>query len=209
MFIEIPASKKSLVQRKPKHGVGINDARYMVCTHIDGKRSMCPFYMVWKNILKRCYDNKHQLTAKSYVGCSVCPDWIYFSNFKSWMQRQDWRGKDLDKDILVSGNKVYSPETCIFVPKSINNLLTNHAAARGKWPIGVSFDKNTQMFVAQCRNESEKIYLGRFDSPAEAHKIYCKFKSNVVDGAALKQDGRLKVALLRIAGEIRSGEYYS
>lgn len=98
-FPIIPASKRSLSLRRKILGVAINDAEYVVTAKVDGVKISCPYYKVWANMLQRCYNKKEQERYPNYAGCTVCDEWLTFSTFKSWMERQDWRGKHLDKDI--------------------------------------------------------------------------------------------------------------
>ncbi len=119
-FIEIPASNKSLAFRKLVCGVGINDADYLTYPVIDGERVMCPIYRTWVNMIQRCHSHKCQSKHPTYKGCTTCKEWRLFSNFRAWMLTQDWQGKQLDKDILVKGNKIYSAETCCFVTQEEN-----------------------------------------------------------------------------------------
>lgn len=72
-------------------------------------------YKTWKSMLQRCYDKKCQARQPTYLGCSVVYEWHNFQNFAEWMSKQDYEGKQLDKDIKVKGNKVYGPDTCMFV----------------------------------------------------------------------------------------------
>ena len=117
------------------HGVGINDANYNTQVRVNGKLVVCKYYRTWKNMLERCYDSNLHLKHPTYIGCIVCEEWLTFSNFKAWMETQDFGGKDLDKDILVKGNKIYSPETCIFVTNAINLLFIKRDAGRGEYKL--------------------------------------------------------------------------
>lgn len=119
-FVEIPSNNQSLANRKPVYGHGVNDADYVTCSTVNGKRVMCPIYRSWTNMLERCYGEKYQERRPTYIGCTVCNEWLTFSVFKSWMVTQDWTGKELDKDIRIKGNKTYSPETCCFVTTKEN-----------------------------------------------------------------------------------------
>lgn len=121
-FVEIPASKQSLARRRPVYGLGVNDSDYITKQLVDGKYIRCPYYEVWTSMLERCYSDKYQAKHLTYIDCSVCDAWLTFSNFKSWMEIQDWQGKELDKDIRVKGNKVYAPSTCRFVTRAENNI---------------------------------------------------------------------------------------
>lgn len=119
-----------LAKRKPVHGFGINDSDYktVLSERVDGVLIRvwgCPYYLVWKDMLMRCYSDKYLEKNPSYSGCTVCEDWLYFSKFKLWMEKQDWKEKALDKDIKLRGNKHYSPETCIFVPSELNQLVAH------------------------------------------------------------------------------------
>lgn len=179
-------------------GVGINDAGYQVSRYEDGKRVWaCPFYVKWKDMLKRCYRDSYKETNPTYTECSVCNDWIYFTKFKSWMEQQDWEGKQLDKDLLVTGNKVYSPETCVFIDNKVNTFLIERNASRGAWPIGVS--ASGKRFSAYCRVLGKKgnEYLGKFDTPEEAHQAWLAFKLGQACILADEQtDDRIAKALI-------------
>lgn len=179
-------------------GVAINDADYLVRTRISGKWDICHFYKTWQSMLNRCYSEKLQAKYPTYIGCSVCEEWLTFSNFKRWMETQDWEGKHLDKDILIEGNKVYSPETCVFVDGVVNLFTTDHGAARGEWPIGVSFNKSNGKFQSYCNNPFTKKqeYLGYFACPNQAHLIWKKRKHELACQLAdLQTDERVAKAL--------------
>lgn len=184
---------KKLVQ-----GVGFNDADYKVTQYISGKQFMCPFYDRWKSMLERCYSKKFKLKNPAYIGCSVCEEWLTFSNFKAWMEKQDWQGKELDKDLLVTGNKVYSPDRCIFLDKEINQFTNERKSARGKWPLGVCFNNWHNKLCALCQNPLTKKQenLGYFNCPSEAHEAWRKRKHELAcQLAELQTDARVAEAL--------------
>ncbi len=165
---------KSLV-----NGIGVNDLNYAARKYekVDGRRKqvwVCPFYRAWRDMMKRCYSSKFHETRPTYVDCSVTKEWHSASRFKSWMEKQDWEGMQLDKDILMKGNKVYSPETCVFVHQAVNLFLLDRSGDRGDLPIGVSFHKKSGSYMANCSNSFTKKseYLGCFDCPQEAHKAW-------------------------------------
>lgn len=157
-------------------GVGVNDADYPITCYKDGKQVICPFYTTWVNMLVRCYDPKFQMKSQRYKGCSTVPQWHLFSNFRSWMIQEDWQGKELDKDLLVQGNKVYGPETCVFVDARVNTFIVEGTARRGEWPIGVCSFKGK--FMAQCWSvvTGKQEYLGLFKTPEEAHAAWLSYK---------------------------------
>jgi len=161
------------------YGVGINDADYTVKPKINGKLVRCPYYQRWADVLKRCYSEKYLKMHPTYIGCETSEEWKIFSKFKAWMEEQDWEGKQLDKDILILGNKLYSVNTCVFVTQNVNSFLTDSAAIRGIYMLGVSWHKAGEKFQAQLRDgEGKNIYLGLFDTELEAHLAWkaCKHK---------------------------------
>jgi hypothetical protein len=177
-------------------GVGINDADYAVKPTINGKEVACPFYLTWKSMLYRCYSEGIRKERPTYIGCSVADEWLLFSKFKLWMVNQCWEGKALDKDILIQGNKVYSPKTCIFVSKPINNLLNKHSSLRGKYPIGVDLRRKKNKYRAKCLAYGKSTHIGHYDTPEEAHEAYKKFKYKHIAEIANQQSEPLRTALL-------------
>jgi len=171
---------------KLTYGVGINDADYPVTVNekIDGKYRRtwtCPYYKVWVNMLKRCYCEKYQRTMPTYETASVDPRWFRFSTFRKWMCTQVWHDLELDKDILSSGGKVYSEDTCCFVPRRVNSVLHINTKSRGEFPIGAAFVGSTGKFQALCRDIDTKTKsLGTFVTASEAHRAWQIFKASVV-----------------------------
>jgi len=195
--------------KKPKlvYGVGVNDADYVVCPKgADGKQVWCPYYRAWNDMLVRAYSPKYHAKHPTYIGVTACEEWHSFMAFRAWMETQDWEGKQLDKDIIVPGNKVYSPATCVFVSSQINSLLIDCAAARGEWPIGVSLHKTRNRFYAQVTENGRQRHLGSFDTPEAAHLAWQKAKVRIVRIAAREcDDPRVSAGLLRHSYRIEAG----
>lgn len=193
--------------KKLVFGFGVNDADYMVKPFgPDGKRIRCPFYQTWISMLERAYSSKCHAKHPTYIGVTVCEEWRSFMSFRAWMMEQDWEGKHLDKDILVPGNKVYSPKTCAFVTREVNNLLTDHAASRGDWPIGVSWHRQRNKFQSRINENKKRRSLGLFHSPHEAHLAWREEKVRLVRKAAEEcDDPRVAAGLLRHSVVIESG----
>ena len=160
--------------RRLIYGVALNDADYKVNPTINGKQTMCPYYRVWVNILVRCYSKAEHKRYPNYIGCEICEEWKLFSNFRLWMEKQDWQNKHLDKDILDEGNKIYSPEKCVFVDHYINSFILDSRKIRGNLPIGVSFSRANKKYQAHCKNHknNKTIALGYFTCPEEAHQAW-------------------------------------
>lgn len=192
------------MKNKLVYGVGVNDADYLLQTfqYIGGRKIrnwICPYYVTWKKMLERCYSDKWHTARPRYLDCYVVKDWLLFSNFKAWMETQDWEGNHLDKDLLVKENKIYSPETCVFLTPRVNTFMVECTKARGDWPIGVTWNKKDQRFKAQCSNPFSGVqeYLGYFEDPMEAHKAWLKRKQHHAhELAKLQTDSNVAKALI-------------
>ena len=184
-------------------GVGINDANYGTrrYAYVEGKKKQqvvwtCPYYAVWRGVLYRCYLKSFQKRNPSYVGCTIFEEWKYFTKFKAWMEAQAWEGKELDKDILFPGNKVYGPETCMFVPKSVNQFFNRHGS--DLYSVGTSFRKDCGMYVAYCSQlDGTMKHLGYFDTQQKANSAWLVEKKRLAEILAESQeDIRLSNAIL-------------
>lgn len=182
--------------RRLIYGVGINDADYATKPTIDGNQVNCPFYERWRSMLKRCYSEVWHKKYPAYSVCYVCEDWLTFSSFKNWMQQQDWKGKELDKDVLIQGNKTYSPDTCIFVTMEVNKLLHVRTTIRGNLPQGVFLNKPSGKYYAQVSLNATSKYIGTFDTTGQAREAYKVAKYEIIRKVALAQDEPLRSALL-------------
>jgi hypothetical protein len=176
-FIKVKATSKSLLQRKLAQGVGINDAWYLITQVINGKRVICPIYSKWTGVLARCYSSRFKETNPTYSDCSLSKEWLTFSNFSKWFELNNVDGYALDKDIKIKGNKVYSPDTCLFVPQSINNLILGRGTKGGSLPQGVSFNKLNGRYGAHVAIDSKYAHIGQYATPELASNAYIKAKN--------------------------------
>lgn len=196
--------------KKPVQGLGINDADYVVhkydlsyTTAAGVKRKklawVCPFYNVWNNMFFRCYSQKSHDKRKGYIGCSVNEDWFLFSNFKAWMETQDWKGNQLDKDLLVPGNKEYGPSTCLFVSNKVNMFITERRANNGTTPPGVYWDNRAGRFISEAKNPitGKRVWVGSYLDSHEAGEAWLKVKLEMAKLLAAEQtDPRVAKALI-------------
>lgn len=171
------------------YGVGIND--YDGSIKIDGK--IITSYLCWQNMLNRCYDPKCQAKNPTYIGCTVCEEWLLFSNFKKFYDENYKSNLQLDKDILKIGNKIYSPQYCRFVPQYINKLLTDSGAARGNLPLGVTALKPSIKsrrinitYLAKCKNGYGKCISKTFKTISEAKNWYSITKKKIIKEQAIR-----------------------
>lgn len=168
-------NKKTLI-----YGIGINDANYPVSKRVDGKRIECKYYAKWRRMMQRSYDTAFHEKNPTYKDVTVCKEWHSFMNFRAWMVKQNWENKELDKDILYPDNKVYSPVTCLFVSRMINNLVHT-----GK---GVTWHKGNKSFMVAVRSKKKgQEFLGYFHDEDEAKKVYLKRKVEILNNAIMTE----------------------
>lgn len=161
-------------------GWGVNDASYKVQPTVDGKKEMCPYYDKWYGMLRRAYNLKYKTKNKSYKDVTICEDWMYFSNFKEWMETKNFKGLELDKDILVPGNKEYSPSTCVFVPSKLNKSLNTKVSLTGRdCPLGV-YRIGDKFRASISLEDGARLYLGNHSSKVEAHRAWQAAKARQI-----------------------------
>lgn len=154
----------------------------------DGK--LCPVYSRWANMIKRCYGSPDR--NKSYDDCSVRGDWHSLQEFGAWVTAQPLWGVercDVDKDLLIMGNRVYSPDACLLVPARINYLLTRPSISKGL-PVGVT--SKGGLYEAKCREQDSKYRsLGAFSCPKDAFNVYRQHKLSVIRSVADEYRSRI------------------
>jgi len=153
------------------YGVGINDWAGNV--RVEGKD--IKEYKLWQGMLQRCFDEKYKQKRQTYNDVTCSKDWLSMTQFiedVSQMRGFGLSGWALDKDILQKGNKLYSKDTCCFVPQEVNLLLIKSDKARGEFPVGVYFDKASGKFMARLNINGKLKYLGLFPTPEEAFQVY-------------------------------------
>ena len=162
-------------------------------------------FQLWKNMLKRCYSEVSFKKSPSYEQCLTSETFNHYQQFKTWCNQQLGFGNtgwELDKDILVKGNKVYSEDTCCFVPKEINLLLVKHDKGRGNYSLGVDYHKSRKQFRARCSDK----HLGWFNTEIEAFNAYKTAKEYYIKSLANKWkdqiDPKVYEALMKYEVEI-------
>ena len=175
------------------YGVGILGTKYS--SKINGVQTK--EYTLWMDMLKRCYSDKYQKKQPTYEGCEVSDNFLYYEYFYEWCNKQigfnnkDWQ---LDKDLLVKGNKVYNESTCIFIPKEINQVLVKRENMRGKYPIGVYWSHKNKAFMARVNmNKGKYEYLGSFNAEIEAFNAYKTAKEAFVKEQASKWKDKIDI----------------
>ena len=167
--------------------VGISGNKYPIVEN--GKPAK--EYNMWRNIISRCYSNRVKNLQPTYTDVECCDEWLLFENFYDWLHSQPnfdkWCNGSrwaIDKDILVKGNKVYSPDVCCLIPQNVNCLFLKREAERGDYPIGVT--RHGDRFRARCDNPILGIreHIGVYNTPEEAFYAYKNYKEDVIKQVA-------------------------
>jgi len=154
------------------------------------ERNNKTIYHTWKGMIERCYCEKHLKLRSSYLGCTVDSFFLNFQNFAKWYEENYIEGFRIDKDILFKGNRVYSAETCCFVPIEINGLFVLANKSRGEYPLGVTKSKYNK-YEVKASNGNRVIYLGSFNCVFEAFNTYKKHKENRIKDLAEKYKNKI------------------
>lgn len=147
-------------------------------------------YKIWKHVLSRCCSETFKKKHPTYYDCTICEEWLTFSNFKRWFDENYIVGWDIDKDVITKGNKVYSPQTCCFLPTEINRALGLSRNARGNNPIGVRNFRNHYKVNIILHNKS--THIGVFKTKEEAFYAYKQAKESYIKSLADKYKTKLK-----------------
>ena len=152
-------------------------------------------YVLWTGMLQRCYSDTYQKKRPTYEGCEVSDKFKSYEYFYEWCNKQVGFGNEgwqLDKDLLIKGNKVYSENTSVFIPSEINQVLVKRTALRGEYLIGVSWHKRDKTFIAQVsKRKGKPEYLGSFKTEIEAFNAYKVAKESFIKEQANKWKGKI------------------
>ena len=169
------------------YGIGFNDRKYP--TKVKSKHTR--EYIFWTGFLSRSCSENTKNNQPSYKPRSVSENFKSYSYFYEWCQDQIGfdLGFDLDKDLIVKGNKIYSEEFCVFLPSEINRALCKNDKGRGGLPIGVFYNKKSKKFESRVRRNSNPVYIGSFDSEIDAFNSYKSEKESYLKHLANKYKG--------------------
>ena len=185
-----------VVVKPSVHGVGCVDVPFKISN--GGKQFWQ--YQLWNSMLSRCFNVRHKETHQTYKDVTCCDEWLSFASFLEWVNKEvGYSGKpdgmELDKDLIIRGNKTYSPNACSFVPRDVNQLLNSRAASRGEWPLGVCFDTCKGRFKVQVNHCGVLQSLGLYSTPEEAFAVYKIAKEAQIKVVALRYRDVIKTAV--------------
>lgn len=156
---------------------------------ISVKRKPIKEYDLWRGMLERCYDNKRQTRYPTYKDCTVSENFKYFPFFKDWCNNQIGFGLEgwcLDKDLLIKGNKVYSEDTCCFVPQEVNLIFGNNTKNRSTTPKGVQFIKSSGKYRAIICKNTKSQHISCHNTAEDAFYAYKQVKEDYIKEIANK-----------------------
>lgn len=145
-------------------------------------------YACWENMLWRVYGENHRVANRYYGrGVEVCEEWHNLQNFVPWfIENFPYKGGfTLDSDLFRCGDKIYSPDTCVFIPQEINKFFAAANKVRGEFPVGVTQYKSGR-FTAFVGHGGEEISKHGFSDPDEAFLWYKKTKEDALRELASK-----------------------
>lgn len=176
--------------KRTVHGVGYNSGgRHIVSI----KCMRTSTYMTWYNMMTRCYSEKLHNRLPQYKNCEVDEVWKDFQGFAEWYEGHDFAGLGyhLDKDLLVSGNELYSPDNCCLLPQELNKLITSGKRSRDCL-VGTHWSKRAEKWLSSVSVDNKQVHLGTFDTELEAHLAYIKSKEILVRQEALFWFGKVE-----------------
>lgn len=180
-----------------KRGVLVNPYDKSVCgigyigegEHVVSKNGIhTQAYRCWHSMIMRCYDEINFKKQPTYKDCYVSEFFHNYQNYAKWYNENYYEvgteRMEVDKDVLTKGNKVYSVDTCVFVPQHVNTLFTKANAIRGDTPIGCTFSKRDNRYKAQCYYFGKNVHLGSFNNETDCFNSYKVFKEKYIKEVA-------------------------
>lgn len=189
----------------PVYKVGVMD----IPNEVQRGKPVPKEYIIWNGVKQRCYNENIRDKLPSYRDVEMSDNFKLYSYFKEWCNKQIGFNEDgwqLDKDILSKGNKIYSEDTCCFVPPEINCALVGNKKVRGAFPQGVIYNCTKTRYRARIQRGNKWESLGVYDTPEEAFQAYKPVKESNIKSLAEKWkdqiDHRVYEALINWTIEI-------
>jgi hypothetical protein len=182
-----PATHLSRCQRKSIFGVGINNADYITQPCAGKFRLTDPAYKAWKLMMSRCYNGKVHGVRPTYIRATVCEEWREFMTFRAWWISNHIDGFHLDKDLLLAGNKEYSPNKCIFIPAWLNSITSGRDSNK-KNKIGAYAERGRFVSMASDGTSGNAVYLGSFKTEDEAHHAWMDYRMGYAESKKAQMD---------------------
>lgn len=149
-----------------------------------------PEYQLWIGMMTRVYNKGELVKHPTYEAVTVCDDWLNYQVFAEWCQTQtgfkveesSGRRMALDKDLLVPNNKVYSPDTCCFLPNQINVAMKGRQRDKQtELPSGVYWHNASNGYAVSINKDSKQYHLGCFKDVESARKVFRTAKKEYLE----------------------------
>lgn len=169
-------------------GWGVNDANYPVAVRPDpsirGKSDTCLYYARWNTMIGRVRSGK----KPTYIGCSINDHFRHFMEYREWcisngLSYSNRKYVEIDKDILIPGNREYSKEGCSLVTGELNRILHTCDSKRGDYLLGVKLDSRSseKKYIVTVSKKSKTQYVGVYRKEEDAHKSWQIAKAEHID----------------------------
>lgn len=204
-YVNIKCGKIKNPYHKSVYGIG-----YLGGNEIDGVAKE-----IWKSMMQRAYNPKFHEKQPTYKEVEVDERWHNCQVFVEDIEKmpgysmfdENGRVYQLDKDILVKGNKVYSKDTCVFVPCAINSFMINNRSDKGDLPTGVCWDKQNNKYISQIKINGKKKHLGSFTNVEDARAIYVAERNKYASYLAEKYEGKVDPRVIDILNNWNEEEH--
>lgn len=195
--------------RKSVYGVGyLGQGNYAAVIN----KKMTKPYSYWKAMMQRCYCNSITQRTLAYEDIIVCKEWHNYQNFAKWFEENYYEVETeqmcLDKDIIGKHKHIYSPKTCVFVPKKINGLFIFGKSSYTDLPVGVYYDSTRNRYVAQYGSNKSIKHIGQASTPHEAFLMYKQAKENQIKTIAQEYKNKIPNYIFNALIEYEVDEYY-
>ena len=129
-------------------------------------------------MILRCNHPSALKKRPEYLNVDICEEWHSFMSFRKWWSENNIDGYHLDKDLIIAGNKEYSPYACVFIPNWLNTFLCDQKSNRGKYAVGVTLNRRRKKYTSECRDPVKKCggLVGYFNTEKEANHAYVERK---------------------------------
>lgn len=187
---------------KSVFGIGyIGEGDYPIS--VNSKATKC--YEVWRSMIIRCYDKKLHIKEPSYKDCFVDSDWLCFQTFAKWFDANYYElpneKTQLDKDIKIPGNKKYGPDTCIFVPNTINQIFIKYEKCINSETNLKGIRKVGDKYLVRGTSNGQMVHIGYYNTIDEAIIAYDNFIKNKIKCIAEKYKNLIPNELYNILCE--------
>lgn len=148
-------------------------------------------YKLWQSMRHRLMDREE------YKDVTMCAEWETYEGFLEWFNSSEFSNcRDelgnfyfLDKDVLGGQRRLYSPETCAFIPQQLNNMFKRKISSM---KAGVQYlSGKAKPYRAYINYNRKHIHLGYYLTEDEAHSKFLEARKECLKNFIEVHSGRL------------------